>query len=73
MLTSSQQILVLNGDTYCRFELSRLVDARVRNAAAASIWLTKVTDSARFPERVMARSGVMMGDGPGIEARSEWK
>jgi mannose-1-phosphate guanylyltransferase len=56
-LTSAPQILVLNGDTYCRFDLSRLVDAQLHNAAAASIWLTEVNDSVRFGTVSMGADG----------------
>ena len=41
-LADSQQLLVLNGDTYCRFDSQRLLGVQSRNRGAATLWLISV-------------------------------
>jgi len=47
-VTSTSTILVLNGDSYCRFDLTRLLDTHIRRSAVASLWLAWVHDQDRF-------------------------
>ena len=47
-LTSTSRLLVLNGDSYCRFDLTRLLDTQIGKSAAASLWLALVHDQDRF-------------------------
>src|SRR5439155_6248549 len=47
-LVSSQHVLVLNGDTYCRYASGRLLDTHLGKLASATLWLTQVRDAKRF-------------------------
>jgi len=44
----SANLLVLNGDTYCDYDSTRLFELHLANMAAATLWLSTVTDSTRF-------------------------
>jgi NDP-sugar pyrophosphorylase family protein len=44
----SDNVLVLNGDTYCRFDLNRLRKRHGEAAAAATLWLVNASDTGRF-------------------------
>lgn len=46
--TLSDRFLVLNGDSYCRFDLDRLEDAHKKSAAHVTIWLSKMEDCRRY-------------------------
>ena len=40
--------LVLNGDSFCAFNLAQLRDEHVSSSALASLWLVQVHDTSRF-------------------------
>ena len=44
----SERVLVMNGDSYCPFDLPRLQHAHAERGARASIWLVRVDDCRRF-------------------------
>jgi NDP-sugar pyrophosphorylase family protein len=44
----AEHVLVLNGDSFCRFDLDRLHDAHHRRGALATLWLMPVEDTARY-------------------------
>lgn len=46
--TKSNPILILNGDSFCKWDLTLLKDMHFNKKALATIWLTKVSDSSRF-------------------------
>ncbi len=43
-----RRFFVLNGDSFCDFSLSAMLDVHLENAAAATLWLVSVEDSQRF-------------------------
>lgn len=45
---SGGRFLVLNGDTYCEFDIEALKRTHIDSGGAATIWTTKVEDSHRF-------------------------
>jgi NDP-sugar pyrophosphorylase family protein len=60
-LTHSPNVLVLNGDTYCDYDLRRLFEAQVTNKAAATLWLSKVNDPRRFGSVAIDSQGRIQG------------
>jgi NDP-sugar pyrophosphorylase family protein len=60
-MTHSPNVLVLNGDTYCDYNLRRLFDTQVIKKAAATLWLTKVSDSRRFGSVAIDAYGRIQG------------
>ncbi len=46
--TTTPDVLVLNGDSFCPFDVGQLVEARRRTAAEAVLWLVETEDSRRF-------------------------
>ena len=56
-LTQSPNLFVLNGDTYCDYDLRRIVEAHVTNTAAATLWLSRVNDPRRFGSVVIDAQG----------------
>ena len=60
-VVNSQQLLVLNGDTYCRFDSQQLLDVQTRNAAAATLWLSSVPDAHRFGSVWIDTGGRIVG------------
>jgi len=60
-LANSRQLLVLNGDTYCRFDSQRLLDVQYRNGAAATLWLSSVSDADRFGSVALDTKGRIVG------------
>jgi NDP-sugar pyrophosphorylase family protein len=69
--SSSPRLLVLNGDTYCRYDSGRLLETHLRNSADATLWLSRVPDSGRFGSVAMSSSGsiVSFGEKANSEAR----
>lgn len=57
----SDQLLALNGDSFCEFNLSNLYQFHITNQARASIQLTSVEDCSRY-------GSVQLNDGNEIEA-----
>src|ERR1700694_372020 len=44
----SNPVLVLNGDSYCRFQLDQMLALHRERRAGATIWLQRETDAARY-------------------------
>ena len=42
------RVLVLNGDSYCRFDVKNLLQVHERTGAAATLWLTPIDACDRF-------------------------
>jgi D-glycero-alpha-D-manno-heptose 1-phosphate guanylyltransferase len=59
--TNSQRLLVLNGDTYCRFDMERLQNVQIRRSAAATLWLNAVEDGHRFGTVMIEPDGRILG------------
>lgn len=47
-LINSEVLLVLNGDSFCRFQLSRLFDTHKKKNALATMWLVETGDCRRY-------------------------
>lgn len=47
-LIEKKQFLVLNGDSYCRLDLKKLVNSHIKKKAAITMWLVNVDDSRRY-------------------------
>jgi mannose-1-phosphate guanylyltransferase len=45
---NSRRFIVLNGDSYCLFDLARLEEVHAAREARATIWLVPVDDCARY-------------------------
>jgi phosphoheptose isomerase len=69
--TPGDRILVLNGDTYCRLDLDRLLTAHVESRAQATLQLAFVDDSTRYGTVQVTDSGLVTafaekkGEAPG--------
>ena len=46
--TRARTLLVLNGDSYCRYDLKRLLTAHESQKAAATLWLVPVAERLRY-------------------------
>jgi phosphoheptose isomerase/UTP-glucose-1-phosphate uridylyltransferase len=55
--TRSDPVLVLNGDSYCRFQVSRMLARHRQRRAAATLWLQESPESARFGAVQLAADG----------------
>jgi histidinol-phosphate phosphatase family protein len=53
----TSDVLVMNGDSYCGFNLEQYCAAHLRHAATASLLLTRVPDISRYGEVVVADDG----------------
>ena len=51
------RLLVLNGDSYCRFDLPTMVQLHERVSASATLWLTNVDDCDRYGTVQTAEDG----------------
>ncbi|MDH5566748.1 MAG: nucleotidyltransferase family protein [Myxococcales bacterium] len=51
------RVLVLNGDSYCPFDVRRLQRLHVAHSARASVWLARVEDAGRFGAVTLAEDG----------------
>jgi NDP-sugar pyrophosphorylase family protein len=60
-LVKSQRILVVNGDTYCRYDSRRLLDVHLHNSATATLWLSRVNDPSRFGGVAVDAQGCIQG------------
>ena len=60
-LTKSSHLLVLNGDTYCRYDLRRLVEVHLGNSAAGTLWLCRLIDGTRFGRVAIDGKGRIRG------------
>jgi NDP-sugar pyrophosphorylase family protein len=54
---SSSRILVLNGDSYCDFDIEHLINTHEESKAVATIWTTQVEDSSRFGSIDVSQNG----------------
>lgn len=45
---SSERVLVMNGDSYCKVDVQRLHQAHIDRQAFATMWLTRVEDRRRY-------------------------
>ena len=69
--TPGDRILVVNGDTYCRLDLDRLLTTHVESRALATLQLAFVDDSSRFGTVQVTDSGLVTAftekrtEGPG--------
>ena len=43
-----ERFLALNGDSYCPFQVQRLLDEHLEHRALVTLWLTRSTESARY-------------------------
>jgi NDP-sugar pyrophosphorylase family protein len=57
---SSSRILVLNGDSYCDFDIERLTNTHEKAKAVATIWTTQVEDSSRFGSIDVSENGEVL-------------
>jgi len=55
------RVLVLNGDSYCRFDLERLLRVQQQSKAAATMWLQEVPDPGRFGTVELGDDGRVVG------------
>ena len=46
--TRARTLLVLNGNSYCRYDLKRLLTAHESQKAAATLWLVPVAERLRY-------------------------
>ena len=53
----SDPFLVMNGDSYCRFELDMLCRSHILNRAAVTLWLVRVNDCSRYGSVVLREDG----------------
>jgi NDP-sugar pyrophosphorylase family protein len=56
---NTKYVLVLNGDSFCDFELDSFEDSLVERDAEAAVVLTKVDDTARYGSVVIDESGAI--------------
>jgi D-sedoheptulose 7-phosphate isomerase len=59
--TRSDPVLVLNGDSYCRFQVSRMLARHREGHAAATLWLQEAPDAARFGAVQLAADSQVIG------------
>jgi len=55
------RFLVLNGDSYCRADLSRLAQVHVSRRASATVWLVRVDDCRRYGSVVIGEDCAVRG------------
>ena len=55
----SDRFLVLNGDSYCHMDISRLEQIHCTWGARATLWLAKVSDSSRYGSVEIGINGVV--------------
>lgn len=58
-LVASDPLLAMNGDSCCRADLSRLLDAHLAGGAAASLVLARVEDVGRYGAVAVSPAGVI--------------
>jgi NDP-sugar pyrophosphorylase family protein len=58
--TSSQNVLLLNGDSYVEFDLGRLVERHTRHNAHVTMVVVAVEDTSRFGRVTLDASGSMV-------------
>ncbi len=55
----SNPFLVMNGDSYCRVDISRLEEAHTTHGACATLWLVRVNNCKRYGSVVIGEDGVV--------------
>ena len=55
----SDRFLVMNGDSYCRVDISRLEEAHIARTACASLWLLSVDDCSRYGSVEIGEDGAV--------------
>lgn len=58
-LIHSPNCLILNGDSYCRFNAQHLLHQHLLLNAGASLWLTQVDDCSRYGSVTIANNGAV--------------
>jgi phosphoheptose isomerase/choline kinase len=59
--TRSDPVLVLNGDSFSRFQVGRMVARHRQGQAAATLWLQESPDAARFGAVQVSEDGRVVG------------
>jgi D-sedoheptulose 7-phosphate isomerase len=70
--TPCDRVLVLNGDTYCRLDLDRLLTAHVDGGARATLQLSFVDDSSRFGTVQVTDAGLVTAFAEKRTAAAGW-
>ena len=55
----SNPFLVMNGDSYCRVDISRLEEAHTIHSSCATLWLVQVNNCRRYGSVVIGKDGVV--------------
>ena len=55
----SDRFLVMNGDSYCRVDISRLEKVHAIRGACATLWLVRAKDCRRYGSVVIGEDGVV--------------
>ena len=58
-LIEKKQFLVLNGDSYCRFNLKQLVNSHIKKKASITMWLVNVDDCRRYGSVQIEKEGAV--------------
>ncbi len=58
--TNSKRFLVLNGDSYCRFDLSNFLKDHLAHNAKASLTLVRVKDCSRYGSVKIDKDGMVL-------------
>jgi NDP-sugar pyrophosphorylase family protein len=53
----SPRVLVLNGDTYCRYNTSRMMEVHLRHGAVATLWLERAGDGGTYDKVSVDETG----------------
>jgi NDP-sugar pyrophosphorylase family protein len=69
-LSSTSPLLALNGDSYCRFDLARMMALHSARAAEATIWLAPVAARDRFGSVVVDGHGRVTAFGEKLQGGS---
>ena len=55
----SDRFLVMNGDSFCRVDINRLVEVHTMHSARATLWLVEVNDCSRYGSVVVGTDGAV--------------
>ena len=55
----SNRFLVMNGDSYCRVDISCLEEVHTTHRACATLWLVRANDCRRYGSVVIGKDGVV--------------
>jgi NDP-sugar pyrophosphorylase family protein len=56
----SDDFLIINGDSYCEFDVGRLVEVHSANNATATMWLVQKDDCRRYGSVVIDEKGAVL-------------